>query len=201
MIGHITRNDHNFRSYMIAAIITSIGMMAIGFLTVYTLDKWQVSNSQVGVFTTFLLIGQAIGYLGFGWLADRVGHKIVLEIGTFISAVSLGIAIFTSSPTVFYLVFALQGINNSAWILSGINIVFEFCSADLRPTYIGLTNTVTGIFSGLSPLFGGLLIDQLSYAWMFGIALVISLIGFIVLRFMVVEPRHIPLEQISYMKN
>jgi MFS family permease len=189
MIWQITKQDHNFRRYMLSSIITSVGMMAVGFLTVYALDKWQVSNSQVGTFTTFLLVGQAIGYLAFGWLSDRAGHKVVLEIGTVIGAVSLTIAIFAASPTVFFLVFALQGVSSAAWILSGINIVFEFCPSDMRPTYIGLNNTVTGIFSGLAPLIGGLLIDQLSYAWMFSTALIISLIGFAALRYWVAEPR------------
>jgi MFS family permease len=188
-IWEILRNDHNFRRYVTAASITSLGTMAVGFLTVYALDQWQVSNSQVGLFTTYLLIGQAAGYLGFGWLSDRFGHKLVLEIGTVFWVVALVTAIISRSPVVFYLVFVLQGINNSAWILSGINIVFEFYSAELRPTYIGLANTLVGVFSGLAPLIGGLLIEQFSYIWMFAISIVLSLIGFAALRFRVVEPR------------
>lgn len=185
----IFKEDLNFRKYVTAAVITTLGMMAVGFLTVYALERWQVSNSQVGTFTILLLVGQGLGYLLFGWLSDRVGHKVVLEIGTLMNVVSLGIAIFANTPQVFYLVFVMQGINNAAGILSGINIVFEFCSADLRPTYIGLSNTVTGIFSGLAPIIGGVLIEQLNYTWMFGTALVISLAGLAALRLSVTEPR------------
>ncbi|MFN2149973.1 MAG: MFS transporter [Anaerolineales bacterium] len=189
MIGQIIKTDQNFVRYVTAAVITSLGSMAIGFLTVYTLDKWDISNSLVGTFTTFLLIGQAIGYLIFGWLSDRTGHKIVLEIGTVVGAASLGLAILAPSPEVFYLVFLLMGINNAAWTLSGINIIFEFCPANLRPTYIGLANTVIGIFSGIAPLIGGFLVDGLSYAWMFFIALGLTLSGAAALRFRVAEPR------------
>jgi MFS family permease len=188
-IWEIIKQDHNFRKYVIAAIVTSLGSMAVGFLTVYTLDKWQVSNSMVGSFTIALLVGQALGYLVFGWLSDRAGHKIVLEIGSFLGAISLGFAIAAPTPQIFFLVFILLGVNNAAWILSGINIVFEFCPADLRPTYIGLANTVIGVFSGASPLIGGLLVDKISYAWMFGIALILTLLGTAAMRFWVAEPR------------
>ena len=123
-IGKVVKEDHNFRRYIIASIIITMGMMAVGFLTVYTLDRWQVSNSQVGIFTTYLLSGQAVGYLIFGWLADRHGHKIVMEISLLVSALSLGIALIASAPEVFYLVFALQGVYYSAWVLSGNQYYF-----------------------------------------------------------------------------
>lgn len=189
-IGKVVKEDHNFRRYIIASIIITMGMMAIGFLTVYTLDRWQIPNSQVGIFTTYLLGGQAIGYLIFGWLADRYGHKIVIEISLLLSSLSMGIALIASTPEVFYLVFALQGVYYSAWVLSGINIVFEFCEAEVRPIYIGLSNTVIGVFSALAPLLGGLLVEWLNYSWLFSTALVISLIGVLALRFWVVEPRN-----------
>jgi MFS family permease len=190
MIGRILKEDHNFRKYVISSIFIPMGMMAIGFLTVYTLDRWQVPNSQVGVYTTFMLVGQAVGYLVFGWLADRYGHKIVLEISILLSAFSYIVALLASTPEIFYLVFALQGIYFSAWVLSGINIVFEFCEAELRPIYIGLANTVIGVFSALAPLLGGLLVEWLNYSWLFGISMVFSLLGVIALRFWVVEPRN-----------
>lgn len=190
VILQVFKQDINFRKYILSSIIAAMGTMAIGFLTVYALDTWQVSNSQVGLFTTYMLCGQALGYLVFGWLADRYGHKLVLEISYLLGAASLVVAIIARSPQMFYAVFAIQGIFAAATMLSGINIVFEFCKADVRPTYIGLANTVIGIFSGLAPILGGLLVDGLNYTWLFGVAFVLSLIGFAVLRYWVVEPRN-----------
>jgi MFS family permease len=189
-IGEVFKQDINFRRYILSSIIATTGTMAIGFLTVYALDAWQVSNSQVGLFTTYMLCGQAIGYLVFGWLADRYGHKLVLEISYLLGAVSLVIAILARSPQVFYAVFAIQGVFAAATMLSGINIVFEFSNADVRPTYIGLANTVIGIFSGLAPMVGGLLVEGINYTWMFGIAAGLSFLGFTALRYWVIEPRN-----------
>jgi len=188
-IWEVLQEDTNFRRYIFASIIGAMGTMAVGFLTIFTLNQWQLPISQIGLFTTFFLCGQAVGYLGFGWLADRYGHKLVLEIINLLSAVSLVIALLAKSPQVFYLVFALQGTYGAAAMLSGINIVFEFCAPDVRPTYIGLANTAIGIFTGLAPLIGGLIIDQFNYNALFATALVFSLAGYFALRFGVAEPR------------
>lgn len=189
-IAQVFREDVNYRKYIISTIITNLGTMAVGFLTVFTLAKWQVSNSQVGLFTTYMLGGQAVGFLVFGWFADRFGHKLSLEVNFLLNAASLLIAVLARSPQVFYAVFAIQGIYLGASFLSGTNIIFEFCEPEVRPTYIGLSNTVIGIIAGVAPLLGGLLAGWLDYTWMFGIAAVLSLLGCGILHFWVVEPRN-----------
>jgi MFS family permease len=185
----IIKNDHNFRRYLVSQFVLSFGMMAVGFYTIYTVRTWQVSDSMVGFFTTSLLVGQAASNLIFGWMADKYGHKLVLEISAIVMTLTAGIALLATGPEYFYLVFALQGISQAGLILSGIMIVFEFCEPEIRPTYIGLTNTAIGIFSGLAPLLAGLLIETQGYRWMFGTALLFSLGSLALLRFTVQEPR------------
>lgn len=189
-IAQIFQEDSNYRKYIYSAMITALGTMAVGFLTVYTLDKWQVSNSTVGFFTTFLLCGRAVGNLFFGWFSDRFGHKLSLEISIMISVTSLIAAGLAQAPQIFYIVFALQGFSSAASFLSGTNIIFELCDPDVRPTYIGLSNTVIGIVSGVAPLLGGMIVGWLSYTWLFGVAALLSLLGYLALRFLVVEPRN-----------
>jgi MFS family permease len=186
----IIKTDHNFRRYLTSQFMLAIGTMAVGFFTVYTVQTWDVADSMVGFFTTFMLAGQAGSNLIFGWLADKFGHKLVLEITALTTVLSAGIALLAPAPHFFYLVFTLQGISQAGFILSGIMIVFEFCEEDVRPTYIGLTSTAIGIFSGLAPLFGMVLIDYLGYTWLFAASLAFSLAGMLLLRLRVKEPRY-----------
>jgi MFS family permease len=185
----LIKNDRNFRQYLISQCVLSLGTMAVGFFTIYTVQTWDVSDSMVGFFTTSMLVGQAGSNLIFGWLADKYGHKLVLEITSVTLALAGGIAFLATTPELFYLVFALQGITQAGFIISGIMIVFEFCEPEIRPTYIGLTNTIIGIFSGIAPLLGLILIDYLGYLWMFGGAFLFSLAGLMFLHFKVQEPR------------
>jgi MFS family permease len=187
----IIRADVNFRRYLVVQIFTGAGNMSIGFLAVYAVQRWNLPDSQAGGFTMAMLIGQAIGNLAFGWLSDRKGHKLTLEICVLTTALAAGIAALAPQESWFFLVFFMIGVSMAGMMMSGIMIVFEFCEPDIRPTYIGITNTFRGLVAIAMPLIGGWLAKLQGYPTMFGITFVISLLGLILLRFWVREPRKI----------
>jgi MFS family permease len=188
-LPQVIKSDSNFRRYLIAQIFTGAGNMAIGFLAVYAVRRWNLPDSQAGRFTMAMLVGQASGNLVFGWLSDRKGHKLSLEICVLITAIGSGIAALASQDFWFYPVFFLIGISLAGTMLSGIMIVFEFCGPDIRPTYIGITNTFRGLVAIFMPLIGGLLAKSLGYQTMFGVTFAICLFGLFLLRVWVKEPR------------
>ncbi len=185
----ILRTDGNFRRYLFSQVVVTFGGMATGFLVVYAAQRWQLPDSQAGSFTASMLIGQALSNLLFGVLADRKGHKLVIELSALLGALAVGLASLASTPEWFHLVFALTGASMAGIILSGIMIVFEFCSPEMRPTYIGLSSTVTGLAAAVTPMLGGWLADALGYRPLFGLAFVFGLAGLALLHWSVREPR------------
>lgn len=185
----VLRKDRNFRMYLLSQIIASLSSMASGFLVVYAVKTWQMPDAQASGFTIAMQVGLAVMNLAFGFLADRFGHKLNLEISLVLSVLSLGLAIVAPSAWWFYLVFFLRGAVNAAGFISGISIVYEFTAAENRPTYIGLANTIPGVASSVAPLIGGWLAGAVSYPAMFILAAVIGLAGWVMLRFFVHEPR------------
>lgn len=186
----ILRKDRNFRMYLLAQIIFSLSGMATGFLVVYTARTWNLPDAQASGYMVVMQVGLALANLFFGFLADRKGHKLSLEICFLLSTLSLVLAVLAPSPAWFFAVFFLRGAVNAATFISGISIVYEFTSAENRPTYIGLANTIPGIAGALAPLIGGWLAGAVSYQAMFITAVVIGAISLVVLRFAVREPRH-----------
>jgi MFS family permease len=187
----ILRSKRNFRRYLLSQIVAAIGGMGFGFVTVYAVERWQLADGQAAGFTTTMLIGQAAANLLFGALADRKGHKLVLELSILAAALAVGLASVAPTPAWFHVVFALTGASTAGFILSGIMIVFEFCAPDERPTYIGLSNTVTGVAAGVAPLLGGWLASAAGYRIVFVVAFVVGLMGYALLRWWVREPRQI----------
>ena len=185
----ILRADLNFRRYLLSQVVIALSKMALGFLAVYATQRWHLPDSQAGSFTASMLVGQALSNLLFGVLADRKGHKLVLESSTLLGALAVGLAGLAPVPAWFYVVFALIGASAAGFMLSGIMIVFEFSDPDVRPTYIGLNNTVGGIAAGLAPLFAGWLAGAAGYRVLFAVAFVIGLAGFALLHWSVREPR------------
>lgn len=188
-LPRILRGDLNFRRFLISQIVISMGGMAAGFLTVYAVQRWQLPEGQAGIYTVSMLVGQAIGNLIFGPLADRKGHKLVLELSTLLGILSVGIASIAPYSVWFLLVFAFAGVSNAGVILSGIMIIFEFSPAEIRPTYIGLNNTLVGIAAALTPLLGAWLASTLGYQALFVVAFAFGVVGYILLRWTVREPR------------
>src|SRR4030043_375269 len=164
------RQDRNFRMYLLSQIFFLLSGMATGFLVVYTVQTWKLPDGQASGYIIALQIGLALANLFFGFLSDRKGHKLSLEMCLLFSVLSLGLAIIAPSPLWFFPIFFLSGAVSAGTFISGISIAYEFTDAENRPTYIGLANTIPGISVSIAPLIGGWLAGITSYRSMFVLA-------------------------------
>jgi len=187
-LPNIIRQDHNFRRFLVARSLMAIGGMGSGFITVAAVRRWQIADSTAGVYTGVLLVGQTVSNLFVGWLADRYGHKLVLELGALTSCLAFVLAWRAPSPEWFYAVFALMGVTLAAMIVSGILVVMEFSEPERRPTYIGIANTGVGLVSLIAPLFGAWL-ASMDYGWLFAASAAVNLLALLALHWWVREPR------------
>jgi MFS family permease len=185
----VLRADSNFRCYLFSQIVLNLGAMAVGFLAVYAVRHWQLSDGQAGGFTISMLIGQALSNPLLGILSDRKGHKLALEVSALLGGLAVGLASVAPSPIWFHGVFALIGASTAGFLLSGLMIAFEFSAPAMRPTYIGLNNTVSGVAAGVAPVLGGWLAGAVGYRVLFVVAFVVELVGLALLRWSVQEPR------------
>jgi MFS family permease len=187
-LPEIVRRDHNFRRFLIARSLMALGSLGSGFVTVSAIQRWQVPDSTVGIFTAAYLLGQTAGNLSFGLLADRRGHKLSLEIGSLAAALAFGLAWLAPSPEWISVVFFLLGIQVSSTLVSGILVALEFSEAERRPTYVGMANTAVGLVSITAPLLGAWLAG-IDYGWVFAASAAISLAAMATMRWWVREPR------------
>lgn len=188
----LVREDHNFRRFLLARAALALGGMGGGFITLAAVSRWQVPDSTAGLYTLSLLAGQTVGNLVFGFLSDRLGHKICLELGAVAGAAAFALAWLAPAPAWYYAVFALTGIGSGAMIVSGILIVMEFCEPGRRPTYVGIANTAVGLISVIAPLLGAGL-AKINYNWLFALSALINLVAFGAFHWAVKEPRHAPI--------
>ena len=184
----ILRRDHNFRRFLIARSLMVLGSLGTGFLTVSAIQRWHVPDSTVGIYTAVYLLGQTAGNLAFGFLADRFGHKLSLELGALAAVLAFTVASLAPAPAWMILVFALLGINLGSTLVSGVLVALEFSQPQRRPTYAGLTNTIIGLVAIVAPLLGAWL-ASVDYGWLFAVGAAFNLIALIAMRWWVKEPR------------
>ena len=187
----VLRRDPNFLRYLLAQVVFALGGMATGFLVVYAVRTWNLPDAQASGFTIALQVGLAAANLCFGLLADRSGHKLILEICFGLSVLALVLAVLSPGPWWFLAIFFLRGAASGGSAVSATSIVYEFTDAESRPTYIGLSNTVPGVASAVAPLIGGWLASAVSYRAMFVVAVLVGTASWALLRFGVKEPRRV----------
>lgn len=184
----ILRSDNNFRHFVISRLLLVLGGMGSGFITVAALQRWQVPDGAVGLYTMALLIGQTLANLAAGFLADRFGHKLPFELGAVAGATAFLLAWLAPAPGWYYAVFFLVGVSAGAAVVSGTMITLEFSPSHLRPTYTGLINTAMGVLGIVSPLLGAWLASR-NYNLLFALSALFQVAGLVTLRWWVKEPR------------
>ncbi len=184
----LLRADAPFGRFLLAYGLLGIGGMGLGFLTVSAVQRFGVADSIVGLYTGALLVGEGMGSLVFGILADRRGHKASLEWAAGLFAVAFALAWLAPGTGWYFAVFFLVGVALGTRLNSGLLVVWEFCEPARRPTYIGIANTVIGLASVAGPLAGAGLASA-SYQLLFALAAGINLAALAVLRWWVKEPR------------
>jgi len=185
----ILRRDRNYVRYLIARSVAVLGGMGAGFVMVYGADRFGVDGQTVGWLTGILVGSQALGNFALGAVADRLGHRTILSA----SALLMGLAAISVllAPGIGWLAltFALVGFSTAGALVSGLNIILEFCQPEDRPTYIGLTNTLMAPATTIAPIIGGALVSLFGYQPMFAIALTLAVVGGGLLGLWVQEPR------------
>ena len=132
------------------------------------------------------------GQAALGWIADHAGHRRVLVIAAGMAIAMNAIALVTTAPHAFAVVFALNGVFNAAIQVSALNVLLEFApTPDQNPTYVGIERTFLAPFGFGLPLVGGLLVDAIGYGFVFSISAASSLGSALVLVRLVRDPRHL----------
>lgn len=187
-LPELLRADKNYLRFLVARMLMALGGMATGFITVSAVQRFRVPDSTAGIYTLAMLGGQAAANLLFGFLSDRYGHKICLEIGALASLLAFALAWLAPHPAFYYAVFALLGVTTGSVIISGVMIVMEFSGPERRPTYMGVANTAVGVVAAVAPLIGAGLAAA-GYSLLFASAAGAMLASLAMFRLAVREPR------------
>ena len=191
-IPTLLREDRNLAWYLVARSLSALGTAGVAFYTVYALHAWRLPAAAAGMFTGLLLSGTIVGTLALGWLADHMGHRVVLLAGVIAGVVANAIALSATSPGVFGLVFVLAGVQTASATISGLNVLLEFApAAEAQPTYVGLGHTSLTPVAVAAPIGAGAIADAAGFPAVFVIAALGGITATLVLALRVRDPRHV----------
>ncbi|MDH5702995.1 MAG: MFS transporter [Aigarchaeota archaeon] len=177
----VLREDSDFRLFIVSQVLLGFIGMATAFYTAYAIDLLHPTGDQIGIFTFIFLGVQAFTNLLWGYLGDKKGHKLTMQLGYTCGIAAALAAAFARSILAFDLVFALAGAASSALVVSWLSILPEFAGPRNRPTYFAAASALTSPFSAAAPLLGGVLASLYQPPPVFLLAAAIAGVGLFML--------------------
>lgn len=161
------------RPFVLAAVMAASFMIAIEATIVSTAMPQiagQLGNLQLysWVFSSFLL-AQTATTVVFGKLADLYGRRSVLLVGIGIFLVGSLLCGFAWSMPALIAFRLVQGLGAGAIQPVSMTVIGDLYPAHERGKVQGWLASVWGVSSVIGPLAGGLIIQHVSWAWIFWI--------------------------------
>ena len=146
----------------------SLPTLVSSFQTDFALVQWVVLSYLLTV-TTLML--------GVGRLADIYGKKPIYTAGFIVFTV--GSVLCGLSPTIYTLIGfrIVQGVGAAMIMALGMAIVTEAFPGSERGRALGITGTIVSVGIAVGPTLGGLIVQNLSWHWIFFVNLPIGIIG------------------------
>lgn len=133
------------------------------------------------VFSVYLLTS-AISTPIYGKLSDLYGRKNILSIGIIIFLTGSFLCGLSQNMVMLIAFRAIQGLGAGAIFTVTYTIVGDVFTLEERPRVQGSIGTVWGIASLAGPFLGGLLIDTLSWNWIFFINLPFGILSIVLIQ-------------------
>ncbi len=126
----------------------------IGLIGPILREQWQIGAADIGFLNTITFASAAIGRLGSGILADRVGRRFMLNINLLLFTLGATICALAPGYTVLACGRFLVGLGLGGEIVTAVTLLAEFCSTGFRGTAVGLINVGGGgLGNMLAPAF------------------------------------------------
>ncbi|HCZ07473.1 MAG: hypothetical protein PWP37_959 [Thermotogota bacterium] len=181
--------DKYFRNFIIERVLNSFMFASSGFITVFLLKKFALSDDTAAVFTAIVLVAQGLSSFIFGPMGDRMGHKLNLILSKIFYTSAVFLAVFGVNVFQTYLVFVFMGFVNTTNNVGSMAITLDFVTRKRKELYMGSLYFVTAPFSFIAPLVGGKIADLTGYASLMVLTGIIGLAGSLYLVKFVKDPR------------
>lgn len=136
-----------------------------------------VSPEIVGLMLSVAMVGMVIGESFWGWVADKVGLKLPLGAGAFVSTLVIIFFTFTRSVPAIFTIFFFWGLFRSALFGPGRGYIGAKAPLLRKATYLAFITVLVSASRSIGALPSGFIVDNWGYHWSFFAASGIAFLG------------------------
>ncbi len=185
----ILRVDDNYRRFLMVQILSGAGALSLPFYVLHAKDNLHIQLEMVGVFLMAQMIGGVASNIFWGYLSDLSGNKKVVLISTLVGGLPpiLALIIPTHLPILYIPLFAFIGFFIAGRTIGKTNFLLDIAPSKDRPAYVSINGTLTFPVT-IFPLVGGIIVQHISYTFLFAVTSVLIISGFL-LSCKLIDPR------------
>ena len=168
------------RELVAVVAIVCLAVMAMSILQPVLplyLTSLGINTTILGLMFSIGMAGMVFGESGGGWLADKVGIKIPLGMGTFACVPLILCFVFTSNTTAIFMIFLSWGVVRAGIFGPGRGYIGTTVPLERKATYLGIYAACMAISRSIGTFIGGFIGEHLGYDWNFYISAGVSLVG------------------------
>ena len=149
-----------------AYLIVFLSRLCVGPLAPFLKQSFDLSNAQIGGLTSATAVAYAPTLIFAGWLADRIGVRRALIIGTLITGVCIGAVALAPSYGVMLLLLACSGFGCGFIYPTAVKAIMVWFPARERATAVGVNQAAVNV----SGMLGAAVMPALAlaYSWRAG---------------------------------
>ncbi|MBV8534189.1 MAG: MFS transporter, partial [Alphaproteobacteria bacterium] len=182
---------HNFMRVVIgsATFFDAFDSLAIAFVLPVLIGMWHLEPGQIGLLISAGYVGQLIGAIFFGWLAERYGRlRSLTWTIVVISVLSVACAFAWDIQSLAGLRF-LQGLGLGGEVPIALAYVNEFARAQNRGRFVLLFQSIFPVGIVIVSLVAIYVVPHWGWQWMFIIGAVPALLAAALRRLLPESPR------------
>jgi MFS family permease len=166
-------------------LILVIGIVGLAVLAMSLLQPMlplyltsiDINPAVLGLMFSVGMVGLALGESSGGWLADKIGIKLPMLIGTFLCAPLVLSFVFAHNTALIFVVFFFWGIFRAAVFGPGRGYIGTHVPVSHRATFMAIYATAMAISRGMGTFTSGFVVDAWGYPWVFYLATGVAIFG------------------------
>ncbi|MBU8698376.1 MFS transporter [Bacillus pumilus] len=168
-----------------ATFFDAFDALSLAFVLPVLIGMWSLSPAQIGLLIGSGYIGQAIGAIFFGWLAERRGRVFSAKWTVLLMSVMSIACVFSGNFMALFIFRFIQGIGVGGEVPVAASYINELSRAQGRGRFFMLYEMIFPLGLMISAQIGAFVVPSFGWKWMFligGIGGLIVFIFFFMLR-------------------
>jgi MFS family permease len=176
-IHGIMRENKKFKGIVASFCFIVASQVGLAYYVLYAVRLYGINASQIAMFTGITGLVNILGNIGFGILADKYSHRLILALASFSAALGGFLIIGVHELWAAYAAFGLSTLCLSGYNLSSGILIIENVKRENLPMCISGNNLTTLVVSAAVTLGSSFMIDYVSFASVFLAAAIFGLLG------------------------